>query len=307
MRSSKHTALFLLLSVVWGVSFVAIKAGLDYFPPVVFAALRYDVAGLLLVGYALAAADRPLPRTRADLAAVLVSGVLMIAGYNGLLFVGERGTTGAVAAIIVSLSPLLTTGFARALLPSERLSPAGVGGVLLGLAGVGIVARPDPANLLSGDLASMGLILLAAASSALGSVLLGRVPSDISTEGLVAWSMLVGALVMHAAALALPGESLAAIRWTPTALLALAYLALVASAFAYLVYFDLLGRWGPIRINLISYVIPVFAALAGWLLLDETVDALTVAGFGVVLLGFALVKRDELRRLLRRAEWSQNV
>lgn len=298
MNSSRYTVLFLVLSVVWGVSFMAIKAGLAYFPPVLFAAIRYDIAGVLLLVYAVARTDRWRPRTPGDWHAVLISGVLMIAGYNGLLFVGERETTSAVAATIVSLIPLLTTGFARAFLPSERLSTAGIVGVLLGLVGAVVIADPDPSNLLRSDVAGMALIFLAATSTALGSVLLRRVPSDISTEGLVAWSMLLGALLMHAVSLAVPGESFAAIRWTPEAVWSLAYLAVLASAFAYLVYFDLLDRLGPVEINLVSYVIPIFAAVAGWLVLDEVIDATTVVGFAVIFLGFVLVKRRQLRRLL---------
>lgn len=297
MNSFRHAALFFLLSVIWGISFIAIKAGLEFFPPVLFAALRYDVAGFLLLAYAFVATDRPLPRTDGDWRALLISGLLMIAGYNALLFVGERSTTGAVAATVVSLGPLLTTGFARAFLPAERLSPSGILGVVLGMAGVVIIARPDPANLLASDVVGMGLIFVAVTCSSLGSVLLGRVPVRISTEGLVAWSMLMGAAVMHAVSLLRPGESFAAIEWTAGALWSLAYLAVLASAFAYLVYFDLLAEVGPVQINLVSYVIPIFAAVAGWLWLGEAIDAATVAGFVVIFLGFALLKGKELRRL----------
>ena len=109
-----------------------------------------------------------------------------------------------------------------------------------------------------------------------------------------AWSMIVGAVLLHALSLAL-SESVSGVRWTNEGVLALAYLALVASAAGFLIYFDLLDRLGPIQINLVSYAAPVFAAITGWLLLDETITSSTVAGFGIVLLGFLLLKRDAIR------------
>ncbi|ELZ49798.1 hypothetical protein C464_03624, partial [Halorubrum coriense DSM 10284] len=87
--------------------------------------------------------------------------------------------------------------------------------------------------------------------------------------------------------------------WTTESLLALGYLSVVASGIGFLVYFDLLDRLGPIEINLVSYVAPVFAALVGWLVLDEGITATTVAGFLIICVGFGLVKRDAIRAELR--------
>jgi drug/metabolite transporter (DMT)-like permease len=294
----RDAALFVLLAAVWGSAFVAIKAGLDYVPPVLFAALRYDVASVVMLAYAWWAVDRWHPRTRADWWLVGVGGVLLIAAYHAFLFVGEQETTSAAAAVVVSLSPALTTGFARVFLPDERLAPAGVVGLLVGLAGVVVIARPDPANLLAPDVVGRGLVLLAAASFALGSVLTRRSRSDLPLEAMEAWSMLLGALVMHAVSAGI-GESPGDVVVTAESVGALAYLSLVASGLGFLVYFDLLDRLGPIQINLVSYVAPVFAALAGYLWLDERVSVATGAGFLLVVVGFALVKRAAVAAELR--------
>jgi hypothetical protein len=74
----------------------------------------------------------------------------------------------------------------------------------------------------------------------------------------------------------------------------------VASAIGFLVYFDLLERLGPIEINLVSYVAPVFAALTGWAFLGELPTVYTVVGFVVIFAGFLLLKRESLRRELPR-------
>jgi drug/metabolite transporter (DMT)-like permease len=276
---------------------MAIKAGLDYFPPVLFAAVRYDIAGIVMLAYAAYVLDDPFPRGRDQWAVVAVGAVLLIAAYHALLFVGEDvpTMTSAAAAVIVSLSPVLTTAFARALLPSERLSAAGVVGLLLGLVGVVVLSNPDPDNLLSGAAFAKLLVLGAAASFALGSVLTRRIDSDMPIESMEAWSMLGGALLMHLVSLGL-GESLAAVEWTnPAALAALLYLSLGASALGFLVYFRLLDLLGPIEINLVSYVAPVFAALSAWALLGEWPSWTTAGGFVLIFAGFLFIKWREIR------------
>ncbi|EMA57305.1 hypothetical protein C469_16273 [Halorubrum lipolyticum DSM 21995] len=293
--------MFLVLAAVWGSAFMAIKAGLAYFPPVLFAALRYDVAGVVMLAYAAYVVDDPIPRGRDEWAVVAVGATLVIAAYHAFLFIGESdpAVTSAVAAVIVSLSPVLTTVFARAFLPSERLTVVGVIGLVVGLVGAVVLAAPDPSNLAGGGTVPKLLVLLAAASFALGSVLMrASDDDDLPIETMEAWSMLLGAALMHLLSLGL-GESIADVAWTAEAVLALGYLSIAASGLGFLIYFDLLDRLGPIEINLVSYVAPVFAAVSGWLFLREAITVNTVAGFLIICAGFALVKRTAFRDALR--------
>jgi drug/metabolite transporter (DMT)-like permease len=151
------------------------------------------------------------------------------------------------------------------------------------------------------------LVFGAATAFALGSVLTRRLDADIRIETLEAWSMLGGALVMHGVAVGI-GESVADITWTVEAVAALGYLSVVASALGFLIYFDLLDRLGAIEINLVSYVAPAFAALAGWLFLDEIPTAYTVVGFVLIFVGFVLVKHRVVRAELPRARaWGRGA
>lgn len=303
----RNLVLFCALSVVWGASFVAIKAGLGtptdpagfFETPVLFAALRYDIAGVLMLAYAAYATDHIFPRGWTQWASVLVAGALMIAAYHAFLFVGETdpAVSSAAAAIVVSLSPILTAGFSRVWLPSERLTPVGGIGLLVGLSGVIVLADPRPGNF--GVSQGIVLVFLAALSFAAGSVLNRRLDAALPVETLEAWAMLVGAALLHVASLAV-GEPASAIEFTARAVGALTYLAVAASALGFLVYFDLLERLGPVEINLVSYAAPPSAAVVGFLLLGEVVDTATVAGFIVILGGFTLLKRDAVRAWLTR-------
>lgn len=307
MTNYRDAALFLALAAVWGSAFVAIKGGLEAgFEPVLFAAVRYDIAGVLMLGYAASVADRWRPHSRADWITVGIAAVLMIAAYHVFLFIGESNehVTSAIAAVAVSLGPVLTTGFARAFLPSERLSVVGILGLLLGLVGVVVLANPDPSNLLQGSTVGVLLVFGAAACFALGSVLIQRVDDDLSIETMEAWAMVLGALLMHAVSLGL-GET-QSIPTNQDALVAIAYLSIAASAAGFLVYFELLDRLGPIEINLVSYVAPVFAAVVGLLLLDEPITVNTAVGFVIIFAGFCLLKRRALATELEkvRTAWT---
>ncbi|MFP8958726.1 DMT family transporter [Natrialbaceae archaeon A-CW3] len=295
MSRYRNFVLFLALAAVWGTAFVAIGAGLEYFPPVLFAAIRYDIAGVIMLAYAAYAVGDIWPRGRDQWLLVTIGSVFLIAAYHAFLFVGQQHTTAAAAAIVVSLSPVLTTGFARQLVPSDALSAVGIVGVGFGLLGVIVIAQPDPNDLLATNAVATLLVFLAAASFAFGSVLTRRIEGTMPIETMEAWSMLGGAFLMHLLSLGLR-EPIEPSTWLEAeALFALGYLALVASAFGFLVYFDLLERLGAVEINMVSYVAPVFAAIFGWLWLGEVIDAATVFGFALIAFGFVLVKRRALR------------
>lgn len=295
MRVSTRLVLsFLVLSFIWGTAFVAISAGLADLPPVLFAAIRYDIAGAILLVSVVALGSSWRPRTRGDLYTMAIGAVLVIAVYNALLFIGQQTVTSGAAAILIAMNPILATVFARVLLPAERLTPLGLIGLAAGFVGVGLVAAPAPGALLAEDAVASGFVLLAAAAVALGSVLMQRIETTLSTEAVTAWSCVGGALVLHAVSAGLPGEAIADAEFTLTALVSVGYLAIFASALGYVIYFDLLGRVGAIEINLVSYAAPVFATSFGWLLLGESISPRTVAGFGAIVLGFFLIKRRSI-------------
>ncbi|MFC6728512.1 EamA family transporter, partial [Natronoarchaeum mannanilyticum] len=127
MADRRILAAFAATAVLFGGTFVAAKAGLAYFPPLLFVALRFDVAAVALAAYAVATTAREdlVPRTRGDAVGIFATGVLAIGLTNSLLFVGQQYATSAVASIVFSLNPILTPVFAAALLADERLSARG--------------------------------------------------------------------------------------------------------------------------------------------------------------------------------------
>jgi drug/metabolite transporter (DMT)-like permease len=287
--------LFVLLATFWGGSFVAIEVGLHYFPPLTFAGLRYAVAGTVILGSAVVATDRWRPRAREEYLSVAVVGAFVIAGYHGLLYLGELRISGAIASVVVSLSPVLTAGFAAVLLDERLTVPKGVG-FALGITGVAIVAGLNPASALSASVVGVGLVVVGIACFALGAVLTRPLRTDLPIATLEGWAMLSGSGLLFVVGSA-RGESLAAVRLTPTALASFAYLTLLSGVVAYLVYFHLLDEIGPTRLNLVGYLEPVVATLASWAVLGELVGPSTLVGFAAIFAGFAVLNRHAVRRL----------
>ncbi|SDJ38669.1 Permease of the drug/metabolite transporter (DMT) superfamily [Natronorubrum texcoconense] len=300
----RRTAVFFVLSsVFFGGTFVAAKAGLEYFPPLLFVAIRFDIAALVMLGYvALTASFEELrPRTRGDVVGILATGGLVIGLSNALLFVGQQYATSAVGAIVFSLNPILTPVFAAVLLSNERLSHRGAFGMVLGLVGVALVVSPDPAMLVGGDALGRAILFAGAASAALGAVLIRRSGGNatLSSTVRIAWGLPIAAALSHGLAWS-AGESMGSIAWTTEALVALAYVSLVAGVLAYIAYFGLLESTGATQANLVFYVVPVVSTIGGWALLGETIAPLAVVGFLTIFAGFAVIgsESSDVRSLL---------
>lgn len=293
----RNVGLFLTAAILTGGMYVANKAGLPYLPPVFFASLRFLIAAVLLLPYAALRSEPLRPQSRTDYLTILASGGLVVGAANALLFIGQQYTTSATAAILISLSPVLTVGLAAAVLPNDRLTLRRVTGVVLGLAGVGIVAQPNPSNLFSVTGVGMVILFFAALTLAVGGVALRHLQSSLSPLAITAWATLVGGVAMLVLSLA-RGEPVAATSLSRVALLAVAYNGIIATPIGYIAYFSLLESVGPVRVNLLTYVSPLVTAVLGWLLLKEQLSVLTLTGFLVIATGFFLSSINASHRRL---------
>lgn len=292
MSRLKDIGLFGTLASMWGLSFPAISVGLDYLPPLLFAAFRYDVAAIVLLSYAIVSVDDWRPIKRANQIAVVAGGLFFIAG-NGLLFIGQQTVPSGVAAVLQALVPIVTAVWALVLL-GERLSPLGAVGVGVGFVGISLVVQPDPNNILGNDTLGRLLIVGQVTSVSLGAVLIQRAGPTIHRVALTGWSMLIGAIILHLLSL-VAGELPGGTALAPTAVGAVLYLGIFSTAIAFYIYFSILENHGAFQASLVAYLVPVVATLVGVFVLDETISVITLAGFAIVAVGFMLLKRDAIR------------
>lgn len=289
--------LFATAAVLFGGTFVAVKAGLEFFPPLLFVALRFDIGAVLLLAYAAFAMSREelRPTTVGDVAGIVATGLLVMGLTNAFLFIGQQYTTSGVAAIVFSLAPILAPLFAAALLTDEQLSTRGLLGMAFGL--VGVVFVTDPVG---GTVSSRGIVILfgGAVASAFGAVAIRWAEPTISSTARTVWGAPLAAITAHLLSLG-AGESLSAVSITPTALVALLYVGIFSGAIAFVAFFALIDAAGAIQANLVFYAIPVVSTIGGWLLLGESISLVTLLGFAIILGGFLLIGSRTIIRLLR--------
>jgi len=294
----RDAGLFCTLAAFWGLSFPAITVGLEYLPPLLFAALRYDVAAILLLGQAVIWTEDWWPTGWNNYSAILGGGVFLVAG-NGFLFLGQQTVPSGVAAILQALVPIVTAVWALFLL-GERLSLPGAIGVGIGFLGISLVVQPDPNNLLGEKTLGRLLIVGQVISVSLGGVIVQRTEPSISRVPLTGWSMLLGALVLHLASLGI-GELPDGSAVVPVSVGAVLYLGIFSTAVAFYIYFYIIEVHGAFEVSLVTYLVPIVATLVGVFVLQETISPLTFVGFGLVAVGFIFLKREALADVIEGA------
>jgi drug/metabolite transporter (DMT)-like permease len=278
-------ALFVLL---WSTGFVGAKYGLPYAPPFTFLALRLALAAVLLALVAAALRSARMPE-RVQYGRASVAGLLLHAGYlGGVFYAISLGVPAGVAAVVVSLQPVLTAVLASRVLGERPTSRQWVG-LVLGLTGVALVVGPG--ILAAGSAEPLPTVGLIACVVALISGTLGTVWQKRHGDGIpLVW----GTTVQYAASaalllvVALATEDLS-IRWTGEFVAAFVWLVLVLSIGAVLLLLLLLRRGTAAGVSSLYYLVPPATAIEAYLLFGETVGGLSLIGIGVTALGVALV------------------
>ena len=278
--------------LVWGSTYLAIRVGVRDLPPGILAGGRYLLAGLLLfpIGITsgpaeLRAVDRP---TRSQWAGCAVVGALLLVLGNGGVTVAEKTVPSALAAVLVATVPLWMVVFG-VLLQRDQVSRLAGFGLVIGLAGVAVLAGAGP---LGGHLVGVIVILGAAASWGLGSVLGHRLPLPRRALLGAAMQMLVAGVVLLAVA-AIGGE-FSRLHWTavhPTSWLALAWLVVPGSIIGFTAYGYALQQLPRPTVATYAYVNPVVAVVLGTLLLHEAFTLRAAIGTALVVGSVALTIR----------------
>lgn len=292
------------LGLLWGGAFPAIDVVVAQLPPLGAAGVRYFLAGGIVLAFAAVTTDRLLPTTWRECLEITIVGAFMFGGFQGGLFLGTQYVSGALAAVVVTMSPVIAALVAVPLLGESRGLPDLLG-FLLGLAGVVIIAQPAPGQeFLSSTGVGIALVLLGTTLFAIGSVTVQVVDGGLPLESLQGWAMLVGAALLFGGA-HLRGESVPSLATvSPAAVASLLYIAIVAGALGYLLYFRLVRRVGATETTLVAYFEPVFATTLSILLFGQVLALTTVVGFLAVAAGFAVISREMLRaELLDRFEF----
>jgi drug/metabolite transporter (DMT)-like permease len=269
------------LAALWGASFLLLRMGAADFGPVALSAVRVTGAALLLVP--LLALRGQLAVLRGHWRPILLVGITNTALPFLCFSYAALSISAGMSSIFNAASPLFGALVARLWL-QDRLTPARLLGLAIGFAGVLGMAW-NSASFKSGG---TGWAVVACIA---GTFFYGFSPNftkrhlqGVPPLAIAAGSQLAASLILFVPALICwPAQPLSAASW-----LTGAALAFVCTGLAYILYFRLIARIGPANAITVTFLIPAFAVVWGWLFLDERVTAAMVVGCAVIVLGTAL-------------------
>ena len=279
-----HLALYVMLCLIWGSTWLVIKVGYGGLGPFNVAAVRFLIAGAIMTPMVPLLGAR-WPSSRAEWALVTWVGLVLFAADYGLIYWGEQFLDSGMTSILFALLPLVTIGFAHFYVPGDRITGRKFAGTVVAF--VGIVAlfgdrvRLDPAGL-----GPMLAIVASTVCAAAAGVATKRHGTTLHPAALNAPAMLIGAAALAVMSLA-AGDGLLLPEDTAT-WTAILYLAIAGSVITFLGYFTLLKTWSVTSLSFISVFTPAIALILGFAFLDERPTLWTGVGGLLVLGGVAL-------------------
>ena len=285
--SRRGWVLFALMSVIWGMPYLFIKVadGGVTVPVLVFT--RVTVAAALLL---------PLALRRRELAGlwrhwrwlVAFAFVEMMVPW-ALLSNAERHLSSSMTGLLIASVPIITVIFARLTGGTERLTPVRWAGLLIGLAGVAVLAGPSA---FGGDAWSVAQVLLVAVCYSTGPLIANRKLSQLPVLAVNAFCLSFAAIAYAPAAALTWPSSVPSVQ----VLASLAALAVICTALAFVLFFKLIAEAGPARAMVFTYVNPAVAVALGVVVLGEPLTAEIVAAFALILAGSVLATRPSRQR-----------
>jgi drug/metabolite transporter (DMT)-like permease len=277
----------MLVCLIWGTTYLAIKIALESIPPFLMGGIRYVVAGALLAGW-LKLTGRPLPQ-RGSLGRLAVLGFFMLTLGNGGVVWGEQYLSSGLTAVIIATTPFWMVGV-EAASGGDRLRVRQLAGLAIGLAGIVLLVWPDLAIGSDRRGVRQGVLALqiACLGWAIASSFTRRQVESSDVLGAAALQMLFGGGVMVLLGL-LAGEW-TALSFTTRTTTALVYLVLAGSLVAFAAYSYALRHLPVAVVSLYTYVNPVIAVALGTVLLGEPFRVEMIIGGAVIAAGMLIVR-----------------
>ena len=286
---------FGLVYLLWGSTYLAIDIAVQKIPPAVMCAVRFSIAGVVMLAVC-ALTGRRIWYSARQIALAAVVGILLLMGGNLTLAWAELSVPSGLAALIIAITPLWFLALDSLLLGHHRISWQGKAGLALGIVGLFVLFWPQldsTSSLGHRELFSCVALLGGSFSWALGSVLSKRWQSGMDGFSATGWQMTAagaGSLLLASVV-----GDFSHVVWTARGIGAVAYLVVCGSWIGYTAYIYLLEHVPTSKVSTYAYVNPVIAVFLGWLILHERVDRFIVMGSMIVVLSVILVTSAKVK------------
>ena len=290
---------FLTLGLIWGSSYLWIKIGLESLPPLTLISGRL-ILGAAFLAIVVALTHQTLPRERRQYGHLFVMAIVNVVLPFTLITVGEQSIDSALAAILNATVPLTVIILAPMFLPDERVTLPRIAGLSLGFAGVILLVAPDLVNLSDSDMTGELMMLGSSLCYGIGNVYTTRNVRGLRPAIPALFQVTFAAAIMVPLALLIE-HPIGNVNPAPEAIVAVLWLGILGSGFAYILFFTVLAHWGATRTSMVSYLLPVVGIALGAAVMDDPVTLNRLAGTAMIIAGIALVNSGPtLKRLADR-------
>lgn len=277
-------ALYALICLIWGSTWLVIKIGLMGVPPFLGAGLRFALASAVLFALIGLRGTR-IRLDRNGWIAVLSCGFLSFTLSYACVYWAEQYISSGLAAILYCMMPLATALLSRFWTRSETLTPRKIGGILVAMIGTAVLFWPSE-SVSRHQLAGMAAALLSVLAAAVNLVSVKKYGRQLDVYVMNACGMTIGAAGLLT--LSALFERGAAVSWSVPNVLAIAYLGIVGSVTAFLSYYSLVKVMDATRLSLITLIFPIVAVFLGAVFLKESIPPSTWSGMAAVFAGVAI-------------------
>ncbi len=284
----KAYAAWIAICIIWGTTYLAIRIGVGHLPPMLFAGLRWLIAGSTLLVY-FKIKKQKLPRGK-DLLNLAIVGLALIGFGNGLVVTAEKFVPSGITSLFLTTLPFWMVGGEAISGLGQKLNSKIVIGLLFGLSGAILIFSHDIKNIFNSSYL-IGMLCLT------GSVMCWSFGSIYSKYKKVNVPLFVGSSVqMFVAGLAqttlglLLGEA-AKFHFNYESFLAFSYLLIMGSLIGYGSYIYAIAHLPLSLVSTYAYVNPIIALFLGWLILDEQITIMIVVAAVIIFIGVIIVKQ----------------
>lgn len=297
-------AVWLILALIWGTTWIFIKIGLDDLPPIAFAAARF-LLGVIILYFVIRIQKIPLPKTAKEWRLIALTGVLQFSVNYSMVFWSEQHITSGLAAVLQSMITVFGLLLAWIFLPNERITRLKIVAVAIGVVGVGVIFY-DQLQVQS-FMAFLGCaaVVVGSYAAAQASILIKSKGGAIHPASLVFCQMLCGLPAIIVYSLVAEGNPIN-FNWSWKAIGCVLYLTIAGTIAAFWLYYWLLDKIESTKAMMISLVTPLLAVVIGWLVLGEKLPPQT--GFGGLLIiasiGLIVFRRRKIQPQINADEQS---
>ena len=278
----KIIAGYILICLIWGSTWYAIKLGLGEFPPMYAAGLRFSLAAIFIYVF-MVLRGLKIQKDKTSLRLYWIMGIFSFVIPFSLVYWAEQYIPTGLASVLFATFPFFVTIFSKLSLPDESVDLYKAIGVVLGFTGIVVIFSDDISLDFKISIAGMIAVIVSAAMQGGIAVMVKKYGKHLNPLSMNFIPLVIGGIVLLIASFFF--ENLNGIEYSSIAIGSVIYLAFFGTLVTFTIYYWLMQRINVVILSLSAFITPIIAVLIGWLLASEVFTVLDIAGSSLVLIG----------------------